>query len=190
MADELAKSSPEAPKAGEFKLGWGNETTVQQKGRVTKLSNPTFGTTYLIDVTDRDDPTRADPSDVLSKGEKLGDVFREDLEDPEYNDKFSSNNGVVAVITDKLDQEGRKRVFVGVSTFNVDDPGRREITTHILHSVGFQSDSFYVPFSFDSEKVREYIMEEIKDAVKDSGDKNLFSDFPQPALTYAEGAKI
>lgn len=176
MVDEVGVKEQGIPPENirEFKLGISGDISVQQKGRVARLTHPEFGTTYLIDVTDREDPTRKDENDVLLKGETLGEVFQEELKNPRYNDQFSSNNGAVAVITDQLDPQGRKRVYVG-------DIQRPEITTNILHSGGFQRDSFHVPFSFHSGLVREYMVQEAMDAIRESGSKDLFSDFSSVA---------
>ncbi len=184
MVDGVSVIEQDAPPQDvrEFRLGLQSEISAQQKGGVTRLTHPSYGTAYLIDVTDREDPTRKDPKDVSLKGENLGEVFQEDLENPEYNNRFCLNNGVVAVITDKLDPLERKRVYIGVNTRAVDDPQRREITIHILDSAGFTSDSFYVPFSFDSGLVEEYMVREVRDAVSGSGNKDLFSDFRSASM--------
>ncbi|MBI2593646.1 hypothetical protein HYW44_03310 [Candidatus Daviesbacteria bacterium] len=182
MSEGLARAPQIIGDIKEFKLTPEGKTRIQQKGRVVRLSHPEFGTTYLIDVTDRKDPTRQDPGFPGEGHETMGELFQEDLEDPRFTDRYASNNGVVVVLSDKLDSEGRKRVYVGLGTIDVSDPGHRELVSHTLHREGFRGGSFYVPFSFDSELVREYMQQEVMDAVRDTGDKSLFSDFSPPAL--------
>lgn len=181
------KEPPSTANIREFKLGIFDEISAQQKGRVTRLTHPEFGTTYLIDVTDREDPTRYNPNDKNPQRETLDKVFDDRAEDPGIKDHYAYNNGVVVLITNRLDPEERYRIYSGVAISDPTDEERKEITSYVLHSAGFQSGYYYVPFSFDSSLVRNYMAREITDAVKESGDKDLFADFKSVAALASPG---
>lgn len=149
----------------ELKLG---NATVKQKGRVSQLEHPDFGTTFLIDVTDREDPTAE---------ETVRELLEKRLNDPQFLNCYSENNGVVALITDQLDQDKQVRVYVGVIMVDEQDQEAKEITSYILEEAGFKAKSFDVPMSFDSDLVRTNIGKEIAEATKEAKIPNLFSDF-------------
>ena len=181
-ADQL---HPNPIQIREFTFDSKEQISALQKGRVTRLTHPVYGATYLIDVTDREDPTRYEEDDTTTPRETLDQVFDDREENPRIKDHYAYNNGVVVLVTNRLNPENKYRVYSGVATSDPEDEERKEITQYILHSAGFKSGSYYVPFSFDSGLVREYMAKEIADAVKESGSKiNPFQDFqnlPLPA---------
>lgn len=178
MSEDRAARPQPAP-AREFILDPEEQISALQKGRVTKLTHPVYGTTYLIDVTDREDPSRYDPYDKTTQRETLNEVFYDREENPRIQDQYASNNGVIVLITNKLDPKNRYRIYSGFRISDPTDKDKKELTSHILHSAGFKRGDIYVPFSFDSKLAKQYMAEEIADAAKESGDRlNLFKDFP------------
>lgn len=158
----------------EFRLSLG-EVDARQKGRVTQLFHPQFGTTFLIDVNDRDDPTRRKEGDPPREEDVIKNFV--DLNGEKLRDRWAINNGVVALVTDQLNPNEETRVYIGLTMSDPNDRAGKEITSHILHAAGFQSGDFYVPFSFRSGLVRKYMAKEIQDAVKESGNPRLFAGF-------------
>lgn len=149
---------------------------VHQKGRVSRLTDPSTGqNAYFIDVTDSVDPSRDDFGDP--KGDLISDIYINELEDPNYNDRFGMWQSVSAVITDKLDPQERKRIYVGFPVTDLTDIEKpKELTQPILLKAGFKHDRFYMPFTahLDSsnmnsiEQTREIIAREIISATKET----------------------
>lgn len=179
MSENTADKKDFNPQAREFTLGSDEKINAIQKGRVTRLAHPVYGTTYLIDVTNRVDPTMYDENDKTTPRETLDQVFFGRGENPEQKDHYADNNGVIVLITNRLDPENRSRIYCGVAISDPADEEGKEITQYVLDSAGFKQGSYYVPFSFDSDLVKEYMAQEIVDAVKESpqGILNPFSDF-------------
>ena len=147
-----------------FNIG---QVKAEQKGRVTRLQHPDFGTTYLIDITERDDPTAE--QDVATLMEKT-------RANPKFDNSYAANNGVIALITDQLDKDGKTRVYIGVETVSIEDEEGKEITSHVLEAAGYKPETFYVPLSFDSASVRQNMVREIAEALQDSQETSLFGD--------------
>lgn len=163
MADE-SKENLEPQQSREFQIG---QVKAEQKGRVTRLQHPDFGTTYLIDVTDRKDPTAE---------KTVRDLMGKIMADAKFNDSYAANNGVVALITAQLDKGEWSKIYLGVEMFDPKDKEKKEITSHILEAAGYKPETFYVPLSFDSALVRQNMTREIAEAVQDSQEPNLFGD--------------
>lgn len=164
---------PSPPQHREFKIGSTEEVKVQQAGRVFKLSHADRGSIFFIDVTDRIDHSNIDSDDVASKGIIIRDHFKEDLEGPEHNDEYSVNQFLAGLITDKLDLENRKRIYLGFPEIEI--PEVEKIPKlpfyDLLEEAGFKRDSFYIPFTSqlggteeDIERTRQWVLKEIEDA--------------------------
>lgn len=160
MHDYLDLQTPESevPKR-EFSIN--NDVSAEQVGRVFKLSNDKFGSTYLIDVTDSPDPTTADPPDEPML---VSQILKDELASSHYEGSFNYNNGVISLITKQLDENHRSRAYLGIEMVDPNDPEAKEITSYILDSAGFQRKQLYVPFSFDSIKAATLVKNEILSA--------------------------
>lgn len=112
-------------------------------------------------VTDRPDPTTAEPPDqpLVVRATLEGK-----LDEPRFNGQYANNNGVVSLITNQLDETHRSRAYLGIQMVDPNDPDAKELTSYILRSAGFKSGSFYVPFSFDSAAAASLVKQEIFDA--------------------------
>ena len=87
-ADQDLQPGESQPKERAFNLN--ERVTVRQVGRMFKISDTEYGSTYLIDITDRPDPTTAEPPDqpmVVSA------TLSVKLDNPQYNGKYANNNG-------------------------------------------------------------------------------------------------
>lgn len=173
MAEEITETSNFNKEIREFKIA---DVLVRQKAKVVELTHPSYGVTYLIDITDQEDPSTKDPSDERSSGKKVSEMLAGRLGNLSNSDRYCSNNGVLALITDKLDEVERKRLYMGIEMVDMEDSDTKEISSHILESAGFQQGSFYVPFSFDSGLAKSYVGAEIKKAVEDSPREHLFPE--------------
>lgn len=173
MAEESQEKLEHSQEIREFQIG---EVSVTQRGRVSRLEHHSFGTTYLIDVTDREDPTIKESDDQNSHGKLVSEMLKEDLGDPKNHDRYASNNGVIALITNRLDQEKRLKMYLGMEMVDPEDEEAKEITAHVLNAAGFEQKSFYVPFSFDVGQVRRNMFAEMVEALEDFAQKGLISD--------------
>ena len=173
MSDSKTEASEDRVGTRELQFG---EVLVKQKARVTQLQHPVHGTTYLIDITDQEDPSTKDPDEGTSKGKVVSEMLEGRLGNAANYDQYSLNNGVFALITDRLDKGGRRRLYLGIEIVNPKDNVATEITSQILDISGFKQGSFYVPFSFDSILAKRYVGDEIEKAVTDSPGENLFPD--------------
>jgi hypothetical protein len=160
MAEENSQQSPQPSEPSQReRLFLLNETvTVQQAGRVFRLSDTKYGSTYVIDVTDQPDPTTAEPPD---KPMEVGATLANKLDEPSFNGQYASNNGVISLITDQLDGAHRSRAYLGIEMVDPNDPDAIEITSYVLNSAGFKPGLFYVPFSFDSQTAASLVKQEI-----------------------------
>lgn len=146
-----------------FELGIDGEIKGKQKGRVIFLNHPKFGSTWLLDVTDQQDPS--------SDNYIIGDILKDQIADPYFQDSFSYNNGLVAAITDRIDLTRRRRIYLGIRMTTPTD--RRSSVMNILKEAGLQSIEFYVPLSFDSDYAKKLMYQELKAAITETGDQNL-----------------
>lgn len=142
-----------------------------QKGRITRLIHPICGDTYLIDVTDKRDPTRYNPNAENPDEETSIDKVFSDRE--ERQGYYANHNGVTVLVTNKLDPENRSRVYVGFAFFDPNSNAKRDFNQSILCDAGFQQAVDYVPFSSDQDILRKLIAEEIKAAGEESGQIKL-----------------
>src|SRR3989344_2946517 len=161
MPDIHFDEPPQPARVREFQVG---EVSAKQKGRVTLLTHPEFGFTYLIDTTDRQDP--------LEK-KLVREVLTTELAAPENNNVYDQNNDVYVVITDKLSDQREKRIYSGIAMQKPDNP-EIAITRKILIQMGMKEVGLYVPFSYDSPLVKQLISEEIRAAIDETR-----IDFPQ-----------
>lgn len=182
----------------EFKFGV-QETQALQKGRVTKLSNPNFGAAYLIDVTDREDPTAADSFSPDAPGKKISDIYKDELEDEKSGSIYRAGQNVVVAITNTLDPENRRRVYAGVASIDPENPQKGAIESQILYSAGFNlQDDLWLPYASDAryqenpkehtEVIAHYWKKEILDAVKEVGDPNPFPELTKSATPLKPAA--
>lgn len=163
----MSEDTTEKPKNNQevrnFELGIDGEIKGKQKGRVIFLDHPEFGSTWLIDITDQKDPS---VDDYI-----IGDLMKDEITDPYFQDAYSYNNGLVAAITARIDPTGRQRVYLGVRMTTPTD--RRSSTMNILKEAGLQFIEFYVPLSFDNDSAKELMYQELKAAITETGDQNL-----------------
>ena len=178
MTDNTPETAESVEEVREFQVG---EVAVKQKARVSQLQSPKYRSTYLIDITDQVDPTTQDPHDKTFQGKVVAEMLEGKLGNPANSDHYASNNGVLALIADRLDKSGRRRLYMGIEMSNPQDDESAEITSHILSSMGFQQGTFYVPFSFDSGLAKSYVGSEIQEALSDR-DPTLFGDYKKLLL--------
>jgi len=155
-ADQDLQPGESQPKERAFNLN--ERVTVRQVGRMFKISDTEYGSTYLIDITDRPDPTTAEPPDqpmVVSA------TLSGKLDNPQYNGKYANNNGVVCLIINLLDETHRPQAYLSIGMTDRDDPNAKEITSYVLRAAEFKHGSFYVPFSFDSSSAASLVKQEI-----------------------------
>ncbi|GEM_PF-5329354 len=172
MPDNLETSETEN-KVREFQIG---EVNARQKARVTQLQHPNYGTTYLIDVTEQEDPTTKDPNDETSQARTVSEMLGGKLGNPSNHNRYASNNGVLALITERLDKKGNLKLYLGIEMADSENDDSIEIISQVLNSAGFLSGTFYVPLSFDSKLVRQHMAAKIKRALSESQDLNLFPE--------------
>lgn len=163
---EHEEGQKSGPSVREFILDSKEGITCLQRGRVTKLAHPVYGATFLIDVTDRQDPTRYNPdSENPDEETSIDRIFGDRETAPEH---YDANNGVVLLVTRRLDAENRSRVYIGITMFdpnNIEEEEEGEITKCILESARFRSIPDYVPFSFNKALIRKYVIDEINEAI-------------------------
>lgn len=176
----------------EFIVGWVERVTAIRKGRIVKLNHPKLGSTFLIDVTDRKDPTFLD-NNLESQGKVISEIiYNYNRDDPRVNDSYAFENGVVVAITKRFDPEKGSRVYVGLQLIDPNDPDK-DFTQRILHGIGMHAaGSGYVPFSQDSDPshfhIREYMAKEIHDAIQEVGGiANLPPDFRNLGMLPSPG---
>jgi|SRR3989344_1588030 len=161
MPDIGLDEPPQPTQVREFQVG---KVAAKQKGRITLLTHPEGGFTYLIDTTERNVPRENRP---------VREVLTTALTDPTITNVYYLNNDVYVLITDQLNPQRKKRVYSGIAMQNPDNP-EVAITRTILTQMGMQEMGLYVPFSFDAPLVKQLISEEISAAVAETP-----IDFPQ-----------
>lgn len=170
---ENRESAQQVNKARDFKIeGPEVDINIHQKGRVSKLTHPATGQrAYFIDVTDRVDPTRA-PLLSDSPGVLVSEAYREELSNPKFNDKYGMWKDLSVLITDKLDEQGRRRIYLGFPVTDITDKTanvKKELTEPILREAGFERIDNGIPFSgyinhHPIERTREIVFREIEAA--------------------------
>lgn len=178
MVDEAKEQRTPTEEIRKFELPVWEKILAQQRGRVTRLIHPDCETTYFLDVTDRVDPT-------TEENITLGEFLKPLIEDPQCQNTYAYNNGVVALITNLLDGEERMRVYIGATVPLLEGKERMNRATRILHKAGLQSNEFNVPFSFYSGQALNLIRQEALEAIREAspGQKeNLFVELQEPAL--------
>ena len=122
-------------------------------GRLLVLKDENFGEAYFVDVTDVLDPTTGDPENT----ETWHEVKLHFIEEINQNiEGFSSNNGVVVLITGRYEQ--KPRVFVGLSTADPKDESELDQTRIIAFRAGFQPIQSNVPMSYDGIEIAKQVV--------------------------------
>jgi hypothetical protein len=143
--------------------------------RLVVLSHPEYGSTFLIDITDREDPSSGDElRPDKYPAEKVKKLMKKYMDDKENWNKWQNNNGVIGIVTDKFAEEDNPRVYIGIEMFDPNDEKRLELTTTILESYGFgESGGMYVPMSFDSSLVQEILKNEMQSVVEENNNPKI-----------------
>ncbi len=135
-----------------------------QAGRIVLLQDGERKN-YLIDVTDRFETNQTEQS--LQKRKAIKD-FYPDFENPEFNNLSGGNNGLIVTITDQLNPDGKKRIYL--SHLGQRDPNLTGIGSFpeiaILQELNFKDlgHDLYVPFSSVEEKADELFAQELEAA--------------------------
>jgi|GEM_PF-5985391 hypothetical protein len=147
----------------EFDLG---KINVSQRENVSILEHPDFGQSFLIDITDAEDLGTTHPDYPQIEAMNVRQVLEKELKSLDYLDSYCDNNGVVVVITERLDPQERVRIYLGIEII---DKGKYA-TTESLDSEGFTKKSFNVPLSFDSALAGQRVLTLMHDNKMNIGD--------------------